>query len=477
MWYDSLNEKMLWKYFDEISSVPRNSGREEKIRAYLLSWAEKNGVYAVSDAAGNVIMKKSATKGYENRASIALQGHMDMVCVKREGSKHDFETDPIEIVLEDNGVIHAKDTTLGADNGIAIATILTLFTDENWEHGPLEAICTVNEEVGLTGASGLEGKYVDSRILINLDNEDEGTFCIGCAGGLNVEEKTDVESAPVTDGEALFVEISDLNGGHSGGDIDKGRCNAIMSFARYLSLLPSYRLVSVSGGTKHNVIPSYLRAVIVVPSAEEGKKTASLLQKDLRTEFIKGDGSVRISALDTETPKSALIERDSKRIADALLTSPNGVQSYSQTVEGIVETSCNLAVINVDSKKADVLYSIRSSIESSKKNLALIIMKIYEKNGFTSFPGDGYPGWQPNPSSPLVKGLSEAYREVTGKDPEIKVIHAGLECGVINSRVPGMDSISMGPSARNVHTVDESLEATSAERVLNFLRVSLKRLC
>ena len=475
MWFDNLKEKRLWEYFNEISSVPRDSGKEDGIRAFLLDWAGKHDVKTVVDRTGNVIMKKKATPGMENRASIALQGHMDMVCVRREGSKHDFTKDPIEIVLE-NGVIHAKDTTLGADNGIALAMILALFSDDDYEHGPLEAICTVNEEVGLTGAFGLEGKYVDARMLINIDNEEEGFFCIGCAGGLDVVESRKIERKPVTEGDTVSVEFSSLLGGHSGSDINKGRCNAIMAFARFLTALPSYRLISVSGGTKRNVIPSALKAELVVPSFLEAEETAKLLQDILRVEFCKGDPDVTITVKKTAKAADAVTEEDSRKLTSALFTAPNGVQAYSQTLEGIVETSCNLAIVKVEGENVEVTYSIRSSIDSAKKNIAKIITTVYESYGFSSSVGDGYPGWLPNPESPIAKKLPEAYRKLTGKEPVVTAIHAGLECGIINDRIPGMDSISIGPNLFDVHSVNEHLEVESAERILSFLKATLKDL-
>ena len=475
MWYDTLKEKKLWQYFNEISSVPRDSGKEDGIRAFLLDWAKKNNIEAVTDAAGNVIMKKEATKGLENLEPVALQGHMDMVCVKREGSKHDFTKDPIEIV-SDGKEIRAKDTSLGADNGIALAMILTLLSDDSYEHGPLEAICTVNEEVGLSGAFGLESKYVSARKMINIDNEEEGFFCIGCAGGLDAVASTHLESSKVTDGEAISVEITNLLGGHSGSDINKGRCNAIVAFSRFLSLLKSYRLISIEAGTKRNVIPSALKAVLVVPNAKDAEETAHILEEELRVEFCKGDGSVTINVGKAKMPKAAITEEDSRKVGDALLVSPNGVQAYSQTLEGIVETSCNLAIVTLKDSKCSVTFSIRSSIDSAKKNVARIIETVYRNSGFEVSVGDGYPGWLPNPDSPLAIKLPEAYRKITGKEPLVTAIHAGLECGVINDRIPGMDSISIGPNLFDVHSVNEHLEIESAERILNFLKAALKEL-
>ncbi len=475
MWYDNLKEKKLWQYFNEISSVPRDSGKEDGIRAFLLEWAEKNNIAAVTDAAGNVIMKKEASKGFEHLDPVALQGHMDMVCVKREGSSHDFTKDPIEIV-SDGKIIRAKDTSLGADNGIALAMILTLLSDDTYQHGPLEAICTVNEEVGLSGAFGLEGKYVSARKMINIDNEEEGFFCIGCAGGLDAVAACKPEREKVTEGEAVRVEISNLQGGHSGSDINKGRCNAITAFARLLSVLGNYRLVSVAAGTKRNVIPSFLKAEIIVPSFRDAEECARILEEELRIEFSRGDGNVTIKMEKTAMPDDAVTPEESRRIGEALLISPNGVQTYSQTLEGIVETSCNLAIFNLDRRKCSVTFSIRSSIESAKKNTAEIIRTIYRMSGFDVTVGDGYPGWIPNPSSPLAVKLPEAYRRLTGKEPLVTAIHAGLECGVINDRIPGMDSISIGPNLFDVHSVNEHLEIESAERLLNFLKSVLKEI-
>ena len=475
MWFDNLKEKRLWQFFNEISSVPRDSGKEDKIRNYILSWAEKNNIEAVVDKSGNIIMRKGATKGYENKSPIALQGHMDMVCVKREGSEHDFTKDPIEIVT-DGKEIRAKDTSLGADNGIALAMILDLFSDDSYEHGPLEAIMTVNEEVGLTGAFGLEGKYVKARRMINIDNEEEGFFCIGCAGGLDVTAKMNVKREGVKEGEAVYFELSHLNGGHSGSDINKGRLNAITAFARYLSLLPSYRLVKIDAGTKRNVIPSAIKAELVVPSAKDAIETAHILEEELKVEFSKGESNINISVKKGDKVESALEEGVSRRIGSALLLSPNGVQTYSQTLEGIVETSSNLAIVNLSEDEISVVFSIRSSIESAKKNTARIISTLYSSLGFTVTVGDGYPGWIPNPSSPLAVALPEAYRRLTGKTPLVTAIHAGLECGIINDRIPGMDSISIGPNLFDVHSVNEHLEIESAERLLEFLKAVLKEL-
>lgn len=475
MWFDNLKEKRLWSYFNDISSIPRESGNEEGVAAFLLDWAEKNGIYAVKDSSGNVVMKKPASKGCENYPPVALQGHMDMVCVKREGSKHDFKKDPIDIVC-DGKYISAKDTSLGGDDGIAIAIMLDILSDDTLVHGPIECICTVNEEVGLTGAFGLEEKNVSARILINLDSEEEDIFYIGCAGGLDVTVERTYRAVKASDGKTVEVEISGLLGGHSGGDIHRMRANAVSLFARYLNSLSSCTIVSAEGGTKRNVIPSYLKAVLLVKDTEEAVREAEKLQADLRVEYSHSDPGITISVKETASRGEALPEDVSESVKNILVSSPNGVIAYSQTLPGIVETSCNLAILRIEGGKIEIIYSVRSSIESAKKNVASEIRRLSKSNGFEVSCGDGYPGWIPNPSSPLTAKLASCYEKYTGKKPVITAIHAGLECGIINSKIPGMDSVSIGPNMTDIHSVNEHLDIASAERLMLFLRASLKDL-
>lgn len=475
MWFDNLKEKRLWSYFNDISSIPRESGNEEGVASFLLDWAGKNGIFAVKDSTGNVIMKKPASKGCENYPPVALQGHMDMVCVKREGSKHDFKKDPIDIVC-DGKYISAKDTSLGGDDGIAIAIMLDILSDDTLVHGPVECICTVNEEVGLTGAFGLEERFVSARQLINLDSEEEDIFYIGCAGGLDVTVNKTYEAVETSGEKTVEVEISGLLGGHSGGDIHRMRANAIAVFARYLNSLPYSRIVSAEGGTKRNVIPSYLKAVILVKDTGEALREAEKLQADLRVEYSHSDPGITISVKETAAAATALPEDVSGNVTNILVSSPNGVIAYSQTLPGIVETSCNLAILKIDGERAEIIYSVRSSIESAKKNVAAEIGRLSKSNGFEVSCGDGYPGWIPNPSSPLTAKLAACYEEYTGKKPEITAIHAGLECGIINSKIPGMDSVSIGPNMTDIHSVNEHLDIASAERLMGFLRASLKEM-
>ena len=474
MWYDNLNNKRLWKIFSDISSIPRESGNEEGIRQYLLSWAKEHDIEAFSDRVGNVIMKVKATKGYEDYPSIALQGHMDMVCVKKEGSNHDFSKDPIE-VMTDGKNVWAKDTSLGADNGIAIALALDIFSDEKAEHGPLEGIFTVNEEVGLTGAENVEEKDIESRRLLNLDSEEEGIFYIGCAGGIDVvgEKRCRWEKA---EGESVKIKISGLLGGHSGGEIHKERANAIKLLGRVLNRIPEYRISSIKGGTRRNVIPSSSEAVITVNDVEVAESIVRNLQKEIEIEYKYSDPNATISIEKTETPNMVLTANLSRKIGETLFTSPTGVRSWSMALKGVVETSDNMAIVEMDETSVKVTYSVRSSVESSKLNLAYEIQSILEGNGFSVKIGDGYPAWAPNPDSAFTKEVKNAYVKIVGKEPVITAIHAGLECGTINDRIPGMDSLSLGPNLFDVHSVNEHVEVESAERVAAFVKAMLKEI-
>ena len=471
MWYDNLENKRLWKIFSDISAIPRESGNEEAIRNYLLSWAEEHSIKAFSDKAGNVIMKVPATKGCEDYPSIALQGHMDMVCVKREGSDHDFSKDPIKVTTDGKNV-WSEDTSLGADNGIAIALALDIFSDENAVHGPLEGIFTVNEEVGLTGAENIEKENIDSRRLLNLDSEEEGIFYIGCAGGIEVDGKKRCywEKA---EGTALKVKVSGLLGGHSGGEIHKERANAIKLLGRGLNRIPECRIASIKGGTRRNVIPSSAEAVVVVSDKDVAESVINNLQKEISEEYRYSDPDAMISVEECEAPSMVLTLSLSDKIINTIFTSPTGVRSMSMAIKGVVETSDNMAIISMDEKEVSIVYSIRSSVESSKLNLTYEIQAILERNGFTATIGGNYPAWAPNPDSAFTKEVAETYRNITGKEAVFTAIHAGLECGMINDKIPGMDSLSIGPNLFDVHSVNEHVEVASAERTADFVKKML----
>lgn len=491
MWYDNLENKRLWSIFEEIEQIPRESGNEEGVRQYLLKWGKEHNLETIVDKVGNVIMKCPATEGLEGLPSIALQGHMDMVCVKRDGSNHDFTKDPIEVV-EENGIIRAKDTSLGADNGIAIALILDIFSDPDAKHGKLEGIFTVAEETGLTGAFGIDASLIESKRLLNLDSEEEGIFYIGCAGGIEIDAEmhvnlkvADGEFAAtvdqpdgltkfVNDGKFLRVVVSGLLGGHSGGEIHKERANAINVLARYLNRLPEYNIAAISGGTRRNVIPSHAEAIIQVRDTDSAISLAKNLLEELKGEYKLSDPGINLAVTPCEPLEKVIDRRISSRIADLLFTSPVGVQAMSLALEGVVETSDNLAIVEMEGDTVKVIWSVRSSVESAKLNLAYKIQTLAEGFGFKTVLSGGYPSWQPNPKSKFTKEVAAAYKKYTGKKPVITAIHAGLECGIINKAVEGMDSLSIGPNLFDVHSVNEHVEAKSAERIAAFVKNMLK---
>lgn len=467
-------------YFKQICRIPRESGNEEGMRQFLLSWAKENGFEGIRDAAGNIILRTGATPGYEDAPSVAIQGHMDMVCVKVPGSKHNFLTDPID-VYEDGDFLKARETSLGGDDGIAIAIAMAIFTDPEAKHGPLEAIFTFSEETGMDGAFGLDGSLIRSRKLINLDSEDEGTIYIGCAGGIDLEGKASYEMDSVPeDWETLEIGVSGLKGGHSGGEIHQQHLNAICALSRMLVSLEEtsipFRLAYFDGGTKRNVIPSSAKCAICVP---EGKKHAVVEKLIQSFTVIKEENKIEEPGFEMSRKCShhgavrmtqAMDEDSTLILCKALFACPHGVFTMSKAIPGIVETSNNLAIVRMENGILDIQVSVRSSIDSAKYYLVNRIKTIFESFGIDCTIGNGYPSWTPDPDSALARFCAEAYEKLTGKKPEITAIHAGLECGVINSKCPGMDSVSIGPQMYDIHSTEERLSISSSKRTYEFVK-------
>ncbi|HKM07478.1 MAG TPA: beta-Ala-His dipeptidase [Sphaerochaeta sp.] len=470
--FEGLKNQNLWNYFYELSQIPRESGNEKGVRQFLLEFAKKNNLVAIVDTIGNVILRKKAYPGYENRPSVALQGHMDMVCVKTEESDHDFATDPIHLVREGD-ILCAKDTTLGGDNGIAIAMAMDILADTKAKHGPLEAIFTVSEETGLTGAFNIEEALIQSRLLINLDSEEEGVLYIGCAGGLEVDAKLKADMQEIPLGyEGFTLTASGLLGGHSGGEIHKQRANAIKAVARALSAVETKMLFSASGGSKRNVIPSFCTMSFASPTSERKAIEKAVLKctKELQEEYAISDPGLSLELVKTEMPKQAASAKQSEAFIRSLYIAPHGVDAMSMTIKGIVETSSNLAILKFSEGVFSVTSSHRSSILSSRDDIAHRMGEAMISGGATVEYVGGYPSWKPNPDSALTKFCAKAYEEYSGKKPHITAIHAGLECGIINSKVPGMDSVSFGPNMYDVHSVKERLSLSSVENILGFTR-------
>lgn len=481
MWWDNLKEKDMWRIFNEISQIPRESGNEEGIRQYLLKIAKDNGFIAKTDECGNVIIYVEGTQGYENHAPLCFQGHMDMVCVKTDDSNHDFLTDPIEVLYED-GFVKAKDTSLGADNGIAIAMALALSLDPSIKHPPLELLFTISEETGLDGAFNLDESLIKSRRLINLDSEEEGVIYIGCAGGIEVDITSPFEYKELTkkDYTAYTINISNLKGGHSGGEIHTERANAITLLSRILFNLPSIYLVDIKGGTRRNVIPSTSSATFVIKNEFSilVEPTVSRIAGEIKKEFAIQDPNITITLSKVATLPSNVIKKDDTRdFIRSLYICPNGVDKMSLEVEGVVETSNNIAIVEKRDDAFFLIVSVRSLRESSKLNLAdrVAATFIKPKTNIVEITDD-YPGWLPNKSSLFTKEVGSAYKDYSGVEPIITSIHAGLECGIINSKIEGMDSLSLGPNLFDVHSVNEKIDALSAERIMDFLRYLLPRL-
>ncbi len=468
----------LFEYFSQICKIPRESGNEEGMRQFLLSWAKENGIEAQRDQAGNIIARVPATKGYEDRPSVALQGHMDMVCVKVPGSKHNFKKDPIETEINGDW-LSAKETSLGADDGIGVAITMAIFTDKEAQHGPLEAIFTFSEETGMDGAFGLDGSLIKSKKLLNLDSEEEGIIYIGCAGGIDLVSDSKLETAPTPKGwQPLKLSIGGLKGGHSGGDIHLQRLNAICAMARILHEISAvgceFVLSSFNGGERRNVIPSSCECTILV---KQNQLFAAKQAVEKMTEALKFENKIEEPKLSvacqelTSLPEKTLSLAASMRLTGLLFALPHGVFAMSKALNGIVETSDNLAIVRLaEDGTFHMELSTRSNIDSAKEYLVNKIATIVSAFGFNYKIGDGYPSWAPDPNSPLANFCAKAYEESTGKKPLVTAIHAGLECGVISSKVPGMDSVSIGPNLVDIHSINEKVSISSAKRTYDFVK-------
>ena len=473
--FKDLEMKNLWNYFYNLTQIPRESGNEQEVRNYLIKEAEKNNFEYHVDKSGNLIIKVKATAGYESAPSLALQGHLDMVCVKDELIVHDFAKDPLN-VYRDGDFIKAKGTTLGADNGVAVAIIFDLFTDKEAKHGPLEAIFTVSEETGLEGAFGLEPSLIESRTMINLDSEEEGVFYIGCAGGIETKAIFEFEKRAIDKNSKLFeLNVDSLLGGHSGGEIHKQRANAISVTARTLRSIADkfpLQLISIDGGTKRNVIPSTTKTLFAVPSDE--KEICSIVNTTLnllKKEFKEADPDLNIECtIKDNGEKQALSHESSISLINALFATHHGVDRVSQTIEDLVETSSNLASIRTTEKEITIISSHRSSLQSSRDHVARRWNAIFELIGAKTSTENGYPAWTPNVDSPIAKLVARVWQKKMGQKAKVTAIHAGLECGIINSLVEGMDSVSMGPILLDVHSTKERLSISSTEKLAKFLR-------
>ncbi len=475
----NLKPELLWKYFDEISTVPRCSKHEEKIGEYILSVAKKSGLTAKKDKAGNIVIMVPATPGHEKADTVVLQGHLDMVCEKNSEVKHDFSRDPIEARVQGDWVT-ASGTTLGADNGIGMAAALSLIEDRSAVHGPLELLFTTDEETGLNGARGIEPGFLKGKILLNLDSEEEGAFSIGCAGGADSDISLPIVRTAPRPGKTFKVGLSGLRGGHSGIDIHTGRGNAVQLLARMLYRIKvPYSLANLEGGNKHNAIPREGFAVVTVQDKHVETFTKALNREfeDIRFEYKAVEKDMKLVFEDVKGKKAEPMNDKSRiKFLCLLLGLPHGVMAMSQEISDLVESSNNVAIVRSKGKKASVYTSTRSSILSALEAVRTKIETVALLAGATIKHLEGYPAWTPNLNSGILKTMKSVYTRLTGKEAHVTAIHAGLECGIIGEKVPGMDMISFGPELKNPHSPDERVHIGSVARFRELLLETLREL-
>lgn len=462
--------------FEQINAIPRCSKNEAAVCQWLQQWAQKRGLPVRSDAAGNMVIDVPASSGYEAAPTVVFQGHVDMVCEKRPDSPHDFSTDPIRHVI-DGEWLRADGTSLGADNGVAVALGMALAMDDTVEHPPLELLFTVDEETGLTGAQALESGFVTGRILLNVDSEDEGVFTVGCAGGTDSHLERPLTCAPCDPGQALVrLTVSGLRGGHSGIDIDKHRASANKVLARALDAIwtiEPFQLVDIEGGTTHNAIARDAEACLAVApeSAAAAATAVAELERVLRTEYraTEPDLSLTLAPAATPAPDDAIRETDTRTVIDLLLTLPHGVAAMSPEIPDLVETSANLAVVRHADGRLKILHSKRSTVMSRLTAFTAAMTAMARLAGASAETGTQYPSWEPDLGSPLLNRCKTVYQSCFQVKPKVEIIHAGLECAIIGSKYPGMDMISFGPTMENPHSPDERLYLPSLERIWQFI--------
>lgn len=467
---EDLKPESVFRFFEEICQIPRPSKKEEKIVAYLKEFGEKHHLETKVDKVGNVLIRKPATKGKENLQTVILQSHVDMVCEKNGNVEHDFLKDPIKTYIDEEW-LKAEGTTLGADNGIGVATELAILEADNIEHGPIECLFTIDEETGLTGAFALEKGFMNGDILINLDSEDEGELFIGCAGGINTVAEFTYHIIPAPQDYFFFrVDVQGLTGGHSGDDINKNRGNANKILNRFLeSISGKYDmyLCELQGGNLRNAIPREAYAVCAIPMADKESVRVDLnvFSAEVEAELSVTEPSIKF-LLQSESPRKEAIDRETVcRLIKTLYAVHHGIFAMSQDIPGLVETSSNLASIKmVEGNKIRIETSQRSSILSSRMDMVNAVKAAFELGGATVTVSGGYPGWKPNPSSPILKVAVETYKNLFGTEPKVKAIHAGLECGLFLEKYPSLDMVSFGPTLRGVHSPDERMHIPSVNK-------------
>lgn len=471
----------VWAHFEDICKIPRPSKKEERILKYLIAFAEKNNLDWKQDKAGNLLISKPATQGFESRTSVVLQSHVDMVCEKNSDVAHDFDHDPI-VPRIDGEWVRATGTTLGADDGIGMAVQLAILESHSIAHGPVECLFTVDEETGLTGAFALEKDFIKSRILLNLDSEDDGELFIGCAGGTDTLITFHYEKVnPEPDHEAFRIGVTGLKGGHSGDDINKGRGNAVKIITRLLwncELMFELRLADMQGGNLRNAIAREAFATVTIPKRhkiafiELFKKLATGIGEELKT----NEPGLSIACNEAVMPISLIDYHTQQKLLNALYACPHGVMAMSPDIPNLVETSTNLASIKMTATEIIVATSQRSSLESAKRDTADMVACVFNLAGAKIKHGDGYPGWKPNVNSEILGIMRKAYKDLFGQEPHVLAIHAGLECGLIGEKYPGIDMISYGPTIKGAHSPDEGIKIDTVQKFWDLTLEVLKNI-
>ncbi len=475
----NLEPARVWKNFHALCQIPHPSKHEEKIRDFVVAFGKNLGLETIVDETGNVIIRKPATKGMEGRKGIILQAHLDMVPQKNSDTKHDFEKDPIDAYV-DGEWVKARGTTLGADNGVGCAVAMAVLEATDLVHGPIEALFTIDEETGMTGAFGLKAGVLKGETLINLDSEDEGELYVGCAGGLDGSFKFDGKEEAAPAGYDTFrLVVKGLKGGHSGMDIILGRGNANKILFRILHLLQKesgLRIAGIDGGSLRNAIPREAFATILVPTAkvDTTKKLVTDLFKTIAAELSATDEGLQVALEATDKAANVVDEKTQNALILAVYGCPNGVMRMSDAMPGLVETSNNLAIVKLEKGKAQVSCLMRSSVDSAKDDLANMMGAVFTLAGAQCEFTGGYPGWKPNPASPILKSMQDIYKKMYGNEPAVKAIHAGLECGLLGGTYPKWDMISCGPTIRYPHSPDEKLKIDTVDKWWKFLVEVLK---
>ena len=469
-----LNPALVWNIFDQITKVPRPSKKEEKIREYLVNFAKEHGIEYKTDAIGNVAMFRPATKGYENAPRVILQGHMDMVCVANDGVEHDFDNDPIKTVI-DGEWVRAEGTTLGADNGIGVAAGLAVMIDKDLVTGPVQALFTVDEETSMGGANNLGEGMIEGDILLNLDSEEDGEICMGCAGGVGTKATFEFTPTPAP-ANLKYIDIlfKDFQGGHSGTDIDAERAcvnKLIMRFIWNTMAKREVKLAYIKTGDKHNAIPVKAEAIIGVKPEDVDATIAELeaFTATIKNEYKHTEKDMKILSSIVDAPATVIDDCTTKRLVASVYTAPHGVYHMSKEIEDLVETSTNLATINMDGNKIYVDTLQRSSVESRKDEMAEIVEAHFTLAGASITHSDPYPGWAPNMESPILNVAIDVYKRLFGETPKTSALHAGLETGLFLINYPNLDMISFGPTLRGVHSPKEKMHIPAVAKFWTYL--------